>query len=122
MRRCRRSRGFRRPPGSPQPGLRTAVRGLPAPWSAIVGSPVRDGADLLPTPRPGDRSLLLQLRAADLSRLHDADAGWHALPRVRPPAHQSDQGRGRPGPLRHARDLRSIALNVAAYFAEIAAG
>ena len=31
--------------------------------------------------------LLLELRAADLPRLHDEHPGRHALPRVRPPAH-----------------------------------
>ena len=39
--------------------------------------------DLLPAPRPRDRRLLLQLRAADLPRLHDPDPGRDALPRVR---------------------------------------
>ena len=33
------------------------------------------GADLLPPPQPGDRGLLFELRAADLPRVHDLDAG-----------------------------------------------
>ena len=40
-------------------------------------------ADLLPPPGPRDRGLLLELRTPDLSRLHDAVAGRHALPGVR---------------------------------------
>ena len=43
---------------------------------------------LLPPPLARDRRLLLELRAADLPRLHDHHAGRHALPGVRQPAHQ----------------------------------
>ena len=57
--------------------------------------------DLLPPPRPRDRRALLELRAADLPRLHDHHVGRHALPGVRAPAHAGDaRHRGRPRPTR----------------------
>ena len=54
------------------------------------------GGDLLPPPGPRDRRALLELRAADLPGLHDVHAGRHALPRVRPPAHEGARRSARP--------------------------
>ena len=80
-------------------------------------------ADLLPTPQPRDRRLLLQLRQTDLPRVHDADPGRDALPRVREPADQShprnshgSQSRALSGDLRPGRDQRRD------FLAEIASG
>ena len=94
---------------------RRAGLGWGRPSAAIVGCCVRRGRDLLPASQPRDRRLLLLLRAADLPRLHDADPGRDALPGVRQPAHQGDQG-GRRAPACFASAPATfvlIALNVA---------
>ena len=80
-------------------------------------------ADVLPTSGAGDERLLLELRAPDLPRLHDLDPGRDALPGMRAPA---DQGQApwrscHAAPTRRPRS-RSIAICVAAFIAEIAAG
>ena len=64
---------------------RRPERTLARPAASVPPPPM---ADVLPPPRSRDRRLLLELRPADLPGLHDADAGRHALPRVRAPAHE----------------------------------
>src|SRR4051812_9489133 len=65
--------------------------------------------DVLPPSRPRDRGLVLVLRPADMSRLHDAHARRHALPGVRAPADEGAHGAdpdGRPDAHLHPhRDL-----------------
>ena len=82
------------------------------------------GRDLLPPSRPRDRGPLLELRPADLPRLHDALAGRDALPGM---LAADDQGgaRGRAP----STDVGAapatcvlIGLNVVAFLAEIATG
>ena len=58
--------------------------------------------DLLPPSRPRDQRLLLELRAADLPRLHDLDAGRDALPGVRGRADAVRNAVGAPGRSRRA--------------------
>ena len=63
-------------------GSSAAVRRATSTRTA-AGAPADVDGHLLPPSRPRDRRLVLELRAADLPGLHDADAGRHALPGVR---------------------------------------
>ena len=79
-------------------------RGWGPPSAAIVGCPVPMAETCYRHPDRETARLLLLLRAADLPRLHDPDAGRDALPGVREPA---DQGGAEPD--RDARRLRRVA-------------
>ena len=86
-----------------------------APPATGRGKPFRTlgrNGRVLPPPGGRDRSLLLELRAPDLSRLHDSHSGWDEVPRMFPGEDQgrngADRGRRRwvPGHQGPDRSLR----------------
>ena len=86
-------------------------------------APAEHGHLLSPS-RPRDRRLVLLLRSADLSRLHDRDTGRHALPecarqrtKVRTSESIRSLGRGR-----MPVTMGLIIVNVFMYLLEIAGG
>ena len=115
MRRDRRGRGpgparrrrgglvTREPRGgsASRPPSRCSCAAVARARSAPSGAPVSSAARWRPATgtRAGDERLLLELRAADLPRLHDLDPGRDALPGVRAPADPGPQ----PGRRRRAR-------------------
>ncbi len=57
-----------------------------------------------------------------MPRVHDADAGRHALPRVREPTHEGDAGAAAFGGSNAPATLALIGLNVLVFLAEVASG
>ena len=76
------SRAPTRTPILAVPTTMTLTRSPEGPKAALLASSAPADGHLLPPSEPRDRRLVLQLRPADLPRLHDADAGRDALPGV----------------------------------------
>ena len=90
----------------------------------MEAAPQHPAPDLLPAPEPGDRRVLLQLRAPDLPGVHDLDPGRHALPRVRPAKDKGEDRTRRVQPHggEDARNYALIAINVIVFLAELLGG
>ena len=82
----------------------------------------RRATDVLQAPRPRDERLVLALRAADLPRVHDPDAGRDALPGVRRRALAGARTRSAPARATRRATYVLLALNVIAFVAEVVGG
>ena len=118
-------RDAKRGDGHPRAARRRARARRRSPLLTVTASSRRSaivirGGDLLPPPGPRDRRLLLELRAADLPRLHDADPGRHALPGVRAASGRRCDGDRRRRSRRAGAHLRPDRDQRAAFVGELA--